>query len=109
MVALGIGPNTAMFSGLSTYLFRALPFPQSERLVQIYRTSIHSQSWPHSAANFLDYRAQNSVCSHVAAINWINTTLLTEGEAAERLQGMAVTADFFPALGVQAALGRVFT
>jgi len=45
-LALGIGANTALFSVLNTYLFRALPFSHSERLVQIYRTSIHSQSLP---------------------------------------------------------------
>jgi len=108
-LALGIGANTALFSVLNTYLFRALPFPRPERLVQVYRTSVHSQSWPHSAANFLDYRAQNNVFENMAAINWNSPTLTVEGEAAERLQGQAVTADFFPALGVRAALGRVFT
>src|SRR5689334_5736444 len=108
-LALGIGANTAMFSVLNTYLFRALPYPQSERLVQVYRTSPHSQFWPHSAGNFVDQREKNTVFEHMAAYNGIGPNLIVEGEAAERLQGFAVTADFFPALGVQAALGRVFT
>ena len=51
-LALGIGVNTAMFSVLNTFLFRSLPYPQSERLVRIFRTSPHSQSWPHSAGTF---------------------------------------------------------
>ncbi len=60
-LALGIGINTAMFSVLNTFLFGALPYPQSERLVRVWRTSPHSQSWPHSAGNFFDQRDQNSV------------------------------------------------
>jgi hypothetical protein len=48
-LALGIGINTAMFSVLNTYLFRSLPYPQSDQLIRVFRTSPHSQSWPHSA------------------------------------------------------------
>src|SRR6266480_52385 len=96
-LALGIGANTAMFSVLNTYLFRALPYPQSERLVRVFRTSPHSQSWPHSPGNFFDQRAKNSVFEQMVAFNGISPNLVTEGESAERLQGMAATADFFPA------------
>ena len=58
-LALGIGVNTAMFSVLNTFLFGSLPYPQSERLVRLWRTSPHSQTWPFSVANFFDQRAQN--------------------------------------------------
>ncbi|MGH9838275.1 MAG: ABC transporter permease [Blastocatellia bacterium] len=108
-LALGIGANTAMFSVLNTYLFRALPYPQSERLVRVFRTSPHSQSWPHSPANFIAMREKNNVFERMVTWNGISPNFVEEGESAERLQGMAVTADFFPALGAQAALGRVFT
>ena len=60
-LALGIGVNTAMFSVLNTFLFGSLPYPQSERLIRVWRTSPHSQSWPFSVANFFDQRAQNTV------------------------------------------------
>jgi putative ABC transport system permease protein len=108
-LALGIGANTVMFSVLNTYLLRALPYPDSRRLVQIYRTSIHSQSWPHSAANFLDQREKSTVFEQMAAVNWARPTLIEGNESAESLDALTVTADFFPALGVQASLGRVFT
>lgn len=108
-LALGIGANTAMFSVLNTYLFRALPYPDSERLIRVWRTSPHSQHWPHSPGNFIAMREKNSIFEQMTAFNGISPNLAEEGEAAERLQGLAVTADFFPALGVQPALGRVFT
>jgi predicted permease len=108
-LALGIGANTAMFSVLNTYLFRALPYPDSERLVRVFRTSPHSQSWPHSPANFMEMREKNTVFERMVTWNGVSPNLVEEGASAERLQGMLVSADFFPALGVQPALGRAFT
>ena len=108
-LALGIGANTAMFSVLNTLLFRALPYPNSDRIVRVFRTSPHSQSWPHSAPNFLDYRERNNVFAHIALYRSSSYNLTESGETTERLNGMRVSADFLPALGVNAALGRVFT
>lgn len=108
-LALGIGANTAMFSVLNTYLFRALPYPEPDRLVRVYRTSPHSQSWPHSPGNFFDYRDQNTVFDYLAAYTWDSINMSEQGEPAERVQCMTTTADFFNVLGVHPALGRVFT
>ena len=107
-LALGIGVNTAMFSVLNTFLFGSLPYPQSERLIRVWRTSPHSQAWPHSAANFFDQHDQNAVFEKMAAYNYISRNLTESGQTAERLQGIAATADFFPLLGVAPAYGRVF-
>lgn len=107
-LALGIGANTAMFSVLNTFLFRSLPYPQSERLVRVFRTSPHSQSWPHSPANFIDQHDKNTVFEKMAAYNFVSRNLVEQGQTAERLLALAGTPDFFPALGVAPALGRVF-
>src|SRR5262245_41654877 len=108
-LALGIGANTAMFSLLNTLLFRALPYPQSTQLVGVFRTSPHSQSWPHSPGNFSDYREQNNVFERLAAYRRSSYNISESDQVTERLDGMRVTEDFFPALGVQPANGRVFT
>src|SRR5215216_752154 len=107
-LALGIGINTAMFSVLNTFLFRSLPYPQSERLIRVFRTSPHSQSWPHSAANFFDQHDKNTVFEKMAAYNFVSRNLTEQGQTAERLLSLAATADFFPMLGVAPAHGRVF-
>ncbi|HEY0762796.1 MAG TPA: ABC transporter permease [Pyrinomonadaceae bacterium] len=107
-LALGIGINTAMFSVLNTFLFGALPYPQSERLIRVWRTSPHSQSWPFSAGNFFDQAAQNTVFEKMSAYNFVSRNLTEQGQTAERLLSLAGTADFFPILGVQPAHGRVF-
>lgn len=107
-LALGIGVNTSMFTVLNAALFRTLPYPEGERLVRIYRTSPQSQSWPHSAANFLDVRAHNTVFENLAASRGASYGLAEPGQPAVRLRGLEVTAEFFPVLGQSAALGRVF-
>src|SRR5688572_30292518 len=107
-LALGIGVNTAMFSVLNTFLFGSLPYPQSERLVRVWRTSPHSQYWPFSAANFFDQHAQNTVFEKMAAYSYAAATLTEHGQAAERLIKLSATADFFPLMGVAPAHGRVF-
>ena len=107
-LALGIGVNTAMFSVLNTFLFRSLPYPQSSQLVRVFRTSPHSQSWPHSIANFLDQRERNTVFEKMAAYTFVSRNLVEQGQMAERLLGLAGTADFFPLLATAPAHGRVF-
>jgi putative ABC transport system permease protein len=109
-LALGIGANTAMFSVLNTYLFRPLQYPHSERLVQLFRITIDGQSWlGHSAADFLDQRDKNSVFENMTAFTFSRPALVQQGELAETLKALEVTADFFPTFGVQPELGRVFT
>ncbi len=107
-LALGIGVNTAMFSVLNTFLFGALPYPQSDQLIRVWRTSPHSQNWPHSTANFFDQHDKNTVFEKMAAYNFASRNLTESGQTAERLLSLAATADFFPMLGVAPAYGRVF-
>ncbi|MES2697128.1 MAG: ABC transporter permease [Verrucomicrobiota bacterium] len=108
-LALGIGLNTSMFSVLNELMLRSLAYPESERLVRVYRTAPQSQSWPHAPANVLDYQAENKVFSHLAALRWTNYSLSAPGQPAERFRAMEVSANFFPTLGVAPLLGRVFT
>jgi predicted permease len=107
-LALGIGINTAMFSVLNTFLFGPLPYPQSERLIRVWRVSPHSDSWPFSNANFFDQHDQNTVFEKMAAFTFASRNLTEQGHTAERLVSLAATADFFPMLEVPAAHGRVF-
>lgn len=107
-LALGIGVNTAMFSVLNTFLFRSLPYPESDSLIRVFRTSPHSQSWPFSNANFFDQREQNTVFEKMAAYTFTSRNLAEQGQTAERLLGLAATEDFFPMLRVAPAHGRVF-
>ena len=105
-LALGIGVNTTMFSILNALVLQESPAPDSGRLVSVFRTSPQSQDWPHSPANFYDYRRQNKSFERLAAFSWNNYNLAEAGQPAERLAGMAVTGDFFQLMGIPQALGR---
>jgi putative ABC transport system permease protein len=108
-LGLGIGANTAIFTLINTILLHPLPYSEPERLVRVFCTSPQSSKWPHSIANFLDQREQNMVFERVAAFRWTHFSVAEPGEPVESLRGIAATADFFPALKANAALGRVFT
>jgi putative ABC transport system permease protein len=108
-LALGIGLNTSMFTVVNTLLFNRLGFAEPDRLVRIFRTSPQSQRWPHSAGAFTDLRAQAKSFAALAAYNQTNANLSEPDQPAERLRAIDATADFFPLLGVQPALGRYFT
>src|ERR1051326_8102905 len=108
-LALGIGANTSMFSVLNLVMFRPLPYPEADRLVRIYRTSPYSEEGWNSPGDFLDYREQNRVFEHLAGFSGTGRNLSEPGHMPERLEGIEVTANLFATLGVQPALGRVFT
>jgi len=111
-LALGIGANTAIFSVVYTVLLKALPYPQAARLVMVYEnvqlpTYQNKRNTP-SPGNFSDWSAQNTVFESMAAYSNRSFNVTGTGEPL-RLEGELVSAGFFPALRVNAALGRVFT
>jgi putative ABC transport system permease protein len=107
-VALGVGANTAIFSVVNAVLLRPLNYRDPGQLVLInhnYRKIDLKASV--SASGYAYYRDNAKSFSDVAAFSSWNVNLTGEGEP-ERLQGMSVTANLFPALGATAAQGRTF-
>ena len=108
-VVLGVGANATIFSALNPLLFKPLPYPEPDRIVNVFRTSPQSDRWPHSMANYLDHRARNTVFEHLAAINWEDTSLAEPGQPAERLFTLRTTGNFFALFGVGPLIGRTYT
>ncbi len=107
-LALGIGANTAIFSLVNAVLLRPLPYPEPGELVQLRSAWSGKPSIDLGTAAYFEVKAQSRLLNRVAAYTGGEFTLTGTG-AAERLLTGAVTADFFPLLGVQPALGRNFT
>ncbi|HEV7890019.1 MAG TPA: ABC transporter permease [Pyrinomonadaceae bacterium] len=110
-IALGVGANTAIFSVVNTVLLRALPYENSERLVALYTgRGPSAPGGPLSYPDLLDYRSQTRAFEYVAGYQGVGTVMsVGQGDEPERVRGTEVMADLFPALGVRAARGRVFT
>jgi len=108
-LALGIGANTTIFSVVNGVLLKPLPYPNPDRLVTLWET--HPTWGPFltvAPANFYDWRQQSTSFSRMAALDPYPDFILTGRGEPRRLAGAAVTADFFPLLGVNMALGRSF-
>ena len=108
-LALGIGANTAIFSLVNAVLFKPLPFREAERLVMLWenQTLIGASGDNVTPANYVDWKTQNQVLEDVAALTWQSFNLTGDGEP-ERISAYGATANFFPLLGVEPALGRNF-
>jgi putative ABC transport system permease protein len=106
VLGIGLAANTAIFSVLNAVLLRPLPFAEADRLVMVWA---HSERGDHSASypEFQDWREQSRSFAELAVWRGQSINLSGPGEP-ERLGGSFVSASFFPALGVGAALGRTF-
>jgi predicted permease len=105
-LALGVGANTAIFSVVRGMLLRELPYPEPARLVSI-TTMIHGNASAASPVDFLDWRAQASSLSGIAAYHTSTSNLTGSGEP-QRLTQARVSANFFDLLGARPERGRGF-
>ena len=110
-LALGVGANTAVFSVVHGVLLRPLPYPDADRLVEVFEDNSRAGGGPFFRVSLLNYlswveRAQSFEA--LAAFNGRDFTLTEHGDP-ERLFGSAVTASLFKVLGIAPIVGRALT
>jgi putative ABC transport system permease protein len=106
-LALGIGANTVVFSGVYAMLFQPLPYPNSEQLAVVSQVGRQEAEFGVSYPDFTAWKERNAAFERMAA--WRPTGAnLASGDEVERVAGSRVSAEFFPLLGGRAQLGRVF-
>jgi putative ABC transport system permease protein len=107
-LALGIGANSAIFGIVYAVLLKPLPFPEPERLVQLYQV-FEGRNVPYfSPQNFLDTQAEAKSFEEIAAIDPGSVTLTGRGAPAV-LNGAEVSASFFNVFRMTPQLGRTFS
>ena len=107
-LALGIGPNTAMFSVLNAVLLRPLPYYQQDRLIVMQEHTAEHGSESVSYPDFQDWQKQQDVFERMALYVGQNLNLTGMGDA-EHLRGAVASSNLFSILGLNAAVGQTFS
>jgi putative ABC transport system permease protein len=109
MVAIGVAANTAVFSVADGLILRPFDFPNQDRLVMIWTQSRSAGSHHKYIPNplFTDWQEQNQSFKQLVRFTG-RLDYLTGAHEPEQVWGNLVSANFFDALGVKAALGRTF-
>jgi len=108
-LALGIGANTAIFSMVNSFLLKPLPVENPQQIATLTYTQNHgSLQRPFSSPEFKAIRAQSrNSFSEIFAVGAGLDGFATAGQQPERIITAYVSGDFFPALGVHPAAGRL--
>jgi putative ABC transport system permease protein len=108
-LALGIGANTAIFSIVDAVFLRPLPFPNANRVYVVDRTGNRIGGSSISSAIFAAWQRQAaSVFDQFALFRLTGSAKLTGRGEPQLVPSADASTEFFPALGVQPALGRNF-
>ena len=109
-VALGVGASTALFAVVDAVVLKPLPLPAPDALVRVYDTNLakNVERAGVTTGNLADWRRRARRLRGIAGHYTMGRTL-TVGQDSEVVLTAQVTQDFFPVLGVAAAVGRTFT
>jgi predicted permease len=109
-LALGIGATTTMFGLLNAVSLRPLPYPESDRLVELWgnveRQVVERRGT--SIPDYLDWKAKSQSFDVMSAWGGNSFILYGNGEP-ERLTGEVIAGEYFAALGVEPLMGRALT
>jgi predicted permease len=100
-LAVGIGVNSTLFSALDAAFLRPLPFKNADEIVAFH--------WPSfSYPEYEELRAALPSLSSLAAVGH-HGSLLQGNERTEMFSSDVVSPDYFSALGIAPAAGRLFS
>lgn len=105
-VALTVGTTTAIFSVVYAVLLRQLPYREAERVFWIWSDQPGRDRTPFNVPDFIDYRDSTKTLSGFAGFFAFSANLSDEA-AAERVQGVRATGNFFDVIGARPRIGRL--
>jgi predicted permease len=107
-LALGIGANTAIFSGVNAFLMRPLDVPNAGELIRpMERTEDRNLADEFSYPDFMDYRNQSTSFTGLSAEDMLQAAIDAENQN-DVIWGQVVSANYFDVLQVTPLMGRTF-
>src|SRR5215472_8535350 len=111
-LALGIGANTAIFTLLDQLLLRMLPVKDPQQLVMVWSSGPHMGNNRGSRAAsypmYQDFQQKAPAFSYVFC-RFLTPLSMSFDNQTERVNGELVSGNYFDALGVTPAAGRLFS
>ena len=108
-IALGVGTNTAIFSIADAVLFRAAPFAEPDRIVNISETdsATPDSRIPVAYPTVLAWRGHHDVVDTLAT--WMSGSAIVVERQPERVSVSMPSTGYFAVYGVRPLHGRDFT
>lgn len=110
-LALGVGANTAIFTILDQLMLRLLPVKDPGTLVMLYQEAANNGNnvgqWMHSYPLYQDFQQRAAPLAEVFCRRQGDASITVDNQT-ERVDIEMVSGNYFSALGVGAAVGRVF-
>src|SRR5713101_7245748 len=108
-LALGLGPNTSIFSIVNAVLLRSLPYYDPGRLVKITfnNPGIDLRDVRFSVPELEDLKSRADIFNEVSVV-FAGSTDLTGGKQPEHLEMLEVSPNYFSMLGTTPEIGRLF-
>jgi len=108
-LALGIGANTAIFSVVNAVLLHPLPYPESDRIVQLSAYYQGELQYSNFTAREFDFLKESSEPFEFLAARTEVGFNLTGTAQPVRIRALRVSSTYFNTFGVQPFLGRNFS
>jgi putative ABC transport system permease protein len=107
-LALGIGPNVAIFSIIWATFLAPLPYPDADQLVVVW-TKVRGERSPSRTDDYLQYLAQSRSFQNLDFGAWKVLHLTNPDHSQDETTGLPATPGYFTKnQGVRIALGRDF-
>lgn len=107
-LVLGIASTTAIFSVVRGVLLRPLPYPDADRIVQVWQLNQEGRHARFSDPNYDDLRAQSRSFSALAQVSSAEAVTVSGTAEPVRARNAFVSRDFFDVMGVKPLRGRLF-